>query len=437
MIRVFLLACLVFAVMVLLEVLLGQQVDLNRGLLINFGYTVVYTFSIYFANAFVFIGLDKWFVRDRFSKKRLLLGFAGSLMVTLVVIFMLHFGQAVGIEQQNFRAFIARERASNYIVSVVITLIVTLSLHVFYFYKAHQDAKVKEQKIIAGTAHAQLESLKNQIDPHFLFNSLNVLSSLIEEHPQNAQKFTTSLSKIYRYVLEQKDKELVPLVEELLFVQTYMNLLKMRFENSLSYVLPAEEIDPEAKVVPLSLQLLLENTVKHNIVSEQKPLHINIFLDGDYLAVQNNYQPKEVLQDRKGVGLDNIVRRYGIISSRKVLTQQTPEHFTVRIPILTQQVVRMEISAQAQSNAYYRAQKRLEALKGFYGNLFSYLVVIPILIFLNLRYNPEFQWFWFSMCGWGFGLLLHALKVFGYGSQWEERKIRQLMEQNQQKQTWK
>jgi LytS/YehU family sensor histidine kinase len=99
---------------------------------------------------------------------------------------------------------------------------------------------------------------------------LNVLSSLIEENPENAQQFTTSLSKIYRYVLEQRQR-LVSVDEELAFAKTYMNLLKMRFENSLFMSYPHRSIDPEAKVVPLSLQLLLENTVKHNVVSEKRP----------------------------------------------------------------------------------------------------------------------------------------------------------------------
>src|SRR5690606_2120763 len=141
-------------------------------------------------------------------------------------------------------------------------------------------------RVIAGTASAQFESLKNQIDPHFLFNSLNVLSSLIEENPENAQRFTTSLSKIYRYVLEQKNKEYVTLQEELNFASTYMKLLKMRFENSLEYKLPEGPIDPDAKVVPLALQLLLENTVKHNVVSEKNPLRIEIRVEGDYLVIE-------------------------------------------------------------------------------------------------------------------------------------------------------
>lgn len=139
-----------------------------------------------------------------------------------------------------------------------------------YYYRFKQESKVKEQKIIAGTASAKFDALKNQLDPHFLFNSLNVLTSLIEENPDAATKFTTSLSKVYRYVLEQKNKDLVSVEEELEFARLYMTLIKMRFEDSIVFMLPDKLINPEAKVVPLSLQLLLENAVKHNIVTPSK-----------------------------------------------------------------------------------------------------------------------------------------------------------------------
>jgi hypothetical protein len=310
-----------------------------------------------------------------------------------------------------------------------------------FMVKLKQASKfeVTQQKIIAGTANAKFESLKNQIDPHFLFNSLNVLSSLIEENPENAQRFTTSLSKIYRYVLEQKDKELVSVEDELSFAKTYMNLLKMRFENSLFYEIQIKEINPDTRVIPLSLQLLLENTVKHNVVSEQRPLHIRIFIDGEYLAIQNDFQTKEVLQDRQGVGLQNIVNRYGIVTDRKVLIEQNEQNFTVKIPILTKQIAVMETRKDYsdESKAYFKAKKRVEELKGFYGNLISYCCVIPILIFVNLLYSPQFQWFWFSVFGWGFGVVMHAFRVYGYSSGWEERKIREILERENNKQTWR
>jgi len=111
---------------------------------------------------------------------------------------------------------------------MLISLVVSLIFYAFWYYKDRQESKVKEQKIIAGTASAKYDALKNQLDPHFLFNSLNVLTSLIEEDPYQAQKFTTSLSKVYRYVLEQKNKDLVTVDEELQFARTYVRLLKMR-----------------------------------------------------------------------------------------------------------------------------------------------------------------------------------------------------------------
>ena len=176
-----------------------------------------------------------------------------------------------------------------------------------------------------------------------------------------------------------------------------------------------------------SPQLLLENTIKHNVVSEQKPLHIKIYIENNYLIVENNLQKKEVLQDRKGVGLQNIVNRYGLISERKVLVEQTETAFKVKIPILTKQIVIMETQNIYNENmAYVRAKERVEKLKGFYGNLISYCFVIPILIFINLK-TSNFHWFWFPMLGWGMGLTFHALETFGYGKSWEEKKIREIL----------
>ncbi|WP_309608854.1 histidine kinase [Flavobacterium sp.] len=425
--KAFKLTLVIFIVIQALNVIMGSSIHFDKKLAVGFMFTAMYTMSLYIANSSVFYFLDKKFV-DRFSKKRLVLGFIGSFLVSLVIIFLMHIFEEVIYNDNSFKFFLEQEKASNYIVPITITFFVTLSLYAFHFYKAYQENKVKEQKIIAGTANAKFESLKNQIDPHFLFNSLNVLSSLIEENPENAQRFTTSLSKIYRYVLEQKDKELVSVEEELSFAKTYMNLLKMRFENSLTYELPLEGINPEAKVVPLSLQLLLENTVKHNVVSEQKPLHIKIYIENGYLIIENNFQKKEVLQDRKGVGLENIVNRYAIISKKRMIIEQTENIFRVKLPILTKQIAVMEIQNIANENmAYIRAKEKVEKLKGFYGNLISYCCVIPILVIINLSTNSKFQWFWFPMLGWGLGVTFHAFDAFGYGKSWEDRKINEIL----------
>jgi hypothetical protein len=300
-------------------------------------------------------------------------------------------------------------------------------MHLVYFYKSYQENRVKQEKIIAGTASAQFESLKNQLDPHFLFNSLNVLNALIEENPENAQKFTTSLSKVYRYVLEQRDKELVSVQEEIAFAKTYMNLLKMRFENSISFELPSDFDNVEAKVVPLSLQLLLENCIKHNTVSEQKPLHVIIKIENNELTIENNKQKKEVLQDRRGVGLQNIVNRYAIVTERKVKIEETATFFKVKLPILTKQLTIMEtINSYNEDMAYVKAKDKVKNMKEFYGSLISYCVVIPFLIFINFK-TSDFQWFWFPAIGWGMGLIIQAFQVFGFAKDWEEKKIQEIM----------
>src|SRR5690554_5495335 len=240
---------------------------------------ILYSTPLALVNALFFYVLEKRFSSNKKSNIRLLVGFVGSMLLTLLTMFCIRIVHKILFLGFTVEKFINTESPRFYFITILITLVISLFFHAFYFYKKIQENKVKKQQIIAGNASAQFESLKNQIDPHFLFNSLNVLTSLIDEQPHVAQRFTNSLSKIYRYVLEQKDKELISLEEELDFATTYMELLQMRFENSIFYEMPQKISNPEAKVVPLSLQLLLENTVKHNVVSEKKPLYIRIYED--------------------------------------------------------------------------------------------------------------------------------------------------------------
>lgn len=420
------------------EWLSGRKFVLDSKFVEEILYYLLYGVVLTTVNAMYFDYLDKevnWSQWKHAKKTRIIIGVVGSLLLTLAAVFLIRFVLYVGFKQQDVAYFISREPIQFYYVALTITLVISLFFHTVYFFKKSQENKIKEQKIIAGTASAKFESLKNQIDPHFLFNSLNVLSSLIEENQENAQKFTASLSKIYRYVLEQKDKDLVSVEEELNFAKTYMHLLKMRFENSVFFDLPETVSNPEAKVVPLSMQLLLENTVKHNIASEKKPLHIRIYEANDYLIIDNDYQKKEVLQERKGVGLQNIIDRYSIITDRKVKIEQTNQHFKVAIPMLTKQVIVMENIDINEHAIYLKAQKRVEDLKGFYGNLTMYIVIILGAAILNISTYPQHLWFLYPAIGWGIGVAIHGMSVFNYmpflGKNWEEKKIRELMEKEQ------
>lgn len=237
-------------------------------------------------------------------------------------------------DKYNISDFVATEKIKYYAFPFIFSIAVIFFFLIIGFYEELQKRKINEQKIIAETAVAKFTVLKNQLDPHFLFNSLNVLTSLIEENPINAQKFTTSLSKTYRYVLEQKNKDLVHIEEEFRFAKTYMWLLQMRFENSISLELPEKLQNIEGKIIPLSLQLLLENAVKHNITQEDKPLKIRVYKEDDFLCVVNNLQLKNNIKPQSGIGLVNIGKRYEILTNRRFSVEKTDNEFIAKLPIL-------------------------------------------------------------------------------------------------------
>ncbi|TAI49225.1 2TM domain-containing protein [Flagellimonas allohymeniacidonis] len=393
---------------------------------------MVFTIIIYMSNALVFRFVLKKYSKKIFTIRILPLAILGNIIASLIGIFISRFVLFVFFYGEPWDEFLMGERPGYYYFSFAIAMVVTLLFYAGYYYKYHKEKQVKEQKIIAGTASARFDALKNQLDPHFLFNSLNVLTSLIEEDPGQAQKFTTSLSKVYRYVLEQKNKDLVTVDEELNFAKTYVRLLKMRFEDSIVFDIPEKSNMPDAKIVPLSLQLLLENAVKHNVVTSAKPLHIQVFEQDGTLVVTNNLQEKQVVKKSSGVGLQNIKQRYGILTDREMLIDKTTKKFSVSLPMLTQQLSPIETQQSfIAEKRYIKAKEKVEAIKGFYSNLFSYCLVIPFLWWLNLR-TTEFLWALFPTIGWGFGVVAHGMEAYGYnplwGKRWEERKIQELMD---------
>ncbi|WP_299434767.1 2TM domain-containing protein [uncultured Maribacter sp.] len=393
---------------------------------------MIFSLVLYFANAYWVEYHIKAFENNLFTVKRFLIAILGNVLFSLLGVFVSNLIIEVGIYKLSFWNFFGRQHIEEYRMSMLISIVISLVFYAIWYYKNRQENKVKEQKIIAGTASAKFDALKNQLDPHFLFNSLNVLTSLIEEDPYQAQKFTTSLSKVYRYVLEQKNKDLVSVDEELNFAKTYIKLLKMRFEDSIILDIPDSCSDSEAKIVPLSLQLLLENAVKHNVVTADKPLSIRVFEEEGNLCVSNNIQEKRVVKKSSGVGLVNIQERYGILTDRRVVIDKAASVFSVQLPMLTKKVTVMEEQeSYIEDKRYQKAKERVEAIKGFYGNLIAYCIIIPMLAILNYN-TTSFPWIIFPTLGWGFGIVVHGMEAFGYnplwGKNWEERKLREYME---------
>lgn len=373
------------------------------------------------------------------TNQRVWAGIIFTVLYTIPAILLIHYILFVKFGQEPIETFLKFPTMWKHIFWIIFSLGVSAFLHAREFMMAWKKSVKQEttvQKIVAKTETAKFETLKSQIDPHFLFNSLNVLTSLIGENPNQAEKFTTKLSKVYRYVLEQRNKELVPIEEELRFAKTYMELLQMRFEEAVQFDIPSTISDPNLKIVPLSLQLLLENAVKHNVVSSAKPLTVRIFEENGYLQVENNKNPKEAIGKKSTkVGLRNIADRYGLITKKNVSITDNNKIFAVSLPLLKTSE-NMEYNTEKLENSrYVKAVERVEKLKEFYQNLASYIVVIPFLVFINLYTSPQFHWFWFPMFGWGIGVIFHGLEVHNYsiflGKNWEERKMKELMEEDE------
>ena len=407
-----------------------------HNFLICFLVSSLYSFVLVFGNYYSNSYLNKKYSWIDNTKRRIILGILSTVLVNVILVIVCNYLNFIVLQKNNPDHFFSGQLGFVNWLIINIALLISAIMHAKGFmeeWKKSSRKEVVEQKLIAKSANAQFESLKNQLDPHFLFNSLNVLSALIDENPNQAQRFTASMSKIYRYVLEQKDKELVTVEEEIEFAKTYCELLKTRFEDSVSFDFMVNEAALKSYVVPLSLQLLLENCIKHNFATSSKPLHIKIFTENGFLLIENNLQQREQVKESAGIGLSNIVQRYSLLTKLNVFIEKSDDFFRVKIPMLTQKVSAMSSQPSLESMAYQRAAKRVQELKGFYGNLISYCLVIPFLIFVNLYTSPQYLWFVWPMLGWGIGLASHALKVYGVGRAWEEKQIRKILDKEQSK----
>lgn len=217
--------------------------------------------------------------------------------------------------------------------TIVVTIIISLFLHSRAFLSNWKKLELDAIKLRNENLTSKYESLKSQLDPHFLFNSLNVLTNLVYQDADKSARFIKQLSEVYRYVLEVRNKELVPLEEELKFVESYLFLQQIRFgdklkiENNLAGV--------EGLVPPLALQIVVENAIKHNIISEDDPLTIKMFKQGAHVIVENILQKKTLLTEGStGIGLDNISRRYEFLSNQKIEIEETTQAFIVKLPLL-------------------------------------------------------------------------------------------------------
>jgi hypothetical protein len=217
--------------------------------------------------------------------------------------------------------------------SAIAIFITGLSEAVHQFEQLQQLAREKET-LLRLNLTAQYNSLKQQINPHFLFNSLNSLSSLIAVDPQRAEKFVEEMSGVYRYLLQSSRDELSPLGAELDFLNSYLHLLTTRFGTALQARIDVPNQWLNHRIPPLTLQLLVENAVKHNVVSAKQPLFLHITVENGCLAVANNLQPKTLKMPSEKIGLANIMARYRLLHQPDVVVENTGSQFVVRLPLI-------------------------------------------------------------------------------------------------------
>jgi hypothetical protein len=223
-----------------------------------------------------------------------------------------------------------------FVIALIPTVILILVYESAYFFGQWEENVRKTEQLARENIESQLEALKNQLDPHFLFNSLNTLASLIDEENTPAQDYLLKLSDVYRYVLVNRQKNTVTLEEEMAFVDAYIYLNKTRFREHLQVENRISEAWRQKHIAPLSLQIAIENALKHNVISKEKPLTIQLMQDEDegYLVIRNNLQEKRLPEKSTKIGLQNIINRYGLLSDKPVLIRKSPTHFSVSVPVL-------------------------------------------------------------------------------------------------------
>lgn len=277
--------------------------------------------------------LDKKLPWLHFPLRRLIVQFVLTIVVMMLIIVItipilgLFWNQQITSDVFLSQMFFMMKIAFSFL------FVGALLTNAIFFFKNWKEAAVQQEKLKREQLALQYETLKSQVNPHFLFNNLNSLTSLISSNPEKAIQFVKKLSEVYRYVLDQKDHELVDLETELKFVESYIFLQKIRFENNLEVKI---DVQPKnMKVIPLSVQMLVENAIKHNEISDRKPMQISIFTtDNQSLVVENKLQ-KKTGTEGNGSGIQNISDRYKFFTDKQVEIAVNSERFRISIPLLT------------------------------------------------------------------------------------------------------
>ena len=269
-------------------------------------------------------------------KKRIIPAFILFLLVILLMsliiiglsIYIYH--RIMGLDTTNFINTLFEVEFPGTIKYYLICVLIVSS---FFFYNIWRQAIDREQKLQEENLRYQYRTLKTQVNPHFLFNSLNTLSEIIYTDTKRADNYIQKLAGVYRYILDNEETNLISLSSEIRFVKQYFELQKERNDDKIQLNIDIENAD-KFKIIPVSLQILVENALKHNLISEEQPLIIHIYNEVGYIVVSNTIQKKNVLHNSSGIGLPNLKERIKLITGKEIMIHQENNQFIVKLPVI-------------------------------------------------------------------------------------------------------
>ncbi len=294
--------------------------------LLNSGLTFLFSLFVWYYNIYTMPRFSAKEGRREFSVARLLV----SLVVGTVVMYILAYCQQLLLSYLEFGPVMLMVEVRG----ILINLMFFMFLHLLYQSYHNEQVAVELERMKTDNLGAQYELLKNQINPHFLFNSLNTLKSMAETGDKHTVDFILKLSDFYRYTLESRKSDLIHLSDEIEIIEAYMFLLKARFEEAIDLSNDIDQQYYDTWVPPFTLQLLIENCVKHNVVSRSNPLRIRIYVEGNNIVIENPIQLKKTPDTSTGVGLENINQRYLHLRDQKVTIDASNNIFKVKLPLI-------------------------------------------------------------------------------------------------------
>ena len=309
----------------------GQNFS-NWQVKLSFLYTIFIAFVIWEGNRYLLFSLRSYFDWYKKPVRKIIVLLFGISFYTLPVSILLLAGWYHIFLKNNVNWQVV------FTAAVIIMICVIFITHVYetvFLVKESESEMLRAEQLERARAEAALEALKTQIDPHFIFNSLNTLSYLIEEKPAKAKQFNDNLADVYRYILQNRARDLVLLQEEINFLEDYFSLLKIRFEKALQLQLTIDKaLFDQYLVPPISLQVLMENAIKHNEFSDEAPLVIEISFNGDALVFCNEIRKKPLRKPSSKIGLKNLDERYKLTTGNTITINETEKKFSVVLPVL-------------------------------------------------------------------------------------------------------